>query len=286
MTNTRLKIIALITMLLDHIWIFFPLVPYLFHILGRISAPLFLYCCVVGFTNTRNKKSYILRLYVFSIIMTILNCFLFDSLDDFYFNFIRSLFVLAICCLTIEVFKKQNHQLKKILLVFWFIQAIIVFLLLTNLLIFTSDKLFLIFLTMLGSPIVLEGGIFFVILGILMFLFQNSKIKLSIAFICATLAYILAYNFSFLLKISHWLDFNISRIAGNLFIIFCELFESAHPAFVSDSFIENPQWLMILALPFIVLYNHERGKGIKKFFYIFYPLHLIVLVILSKFFKL
>lgn len=282
MTNTKLKTIALITMLLDHIWIFFPEVPYLFHILGRISAPIFLYCCVLGFTNTHSKKSYIFRLYFFSVIMTILNCFLFDSLNDFYFNFIRTLFILAICCLTIEAFKMKNHQLKKILLIFWTIQLIIVLLMFTNLLVFSSDKLFLLFLTILGSPILLEGGIFFVVLGILMFLFQNSKAKLSIAFLCATMSYIIAYNLSFLLKIFYWLDWNVSRMASDIFIIFCELFEGAHPAFVSDGFIENPQWLMILALPFIAIYNNEKGKGIKKFFYIFYPLHIVTLAIISK----
>ena len=38
------------------------------------------------------------------------------------------------------------------------------------------------------------------------------------------------------------------------------------------------QWMMIAALPFIILYNGERGRyGLKYLFYAFYPLHIWIL---------
>ena len=46
-------------------------------------------------------------------------------------------------------------------------------------------------------------------------------------------------------------------------------------------FAENPQWMMVFALPFILMYNGERGPKIKYFFYIFYPVHIWVLYIIG-----
>ena len=63
-----LKIIAIITMLIDHIgYVFFPDRIEL-RIIGRISFPLFAYCIAVGFLYTSNIKKYILRLAAFSIL--------------------------------------------------------------------------------------------------------------------------------------------------------------------------------------------------------------------------
>ncbi|OQY85353.1 MAG: hypothetical protein B6D40_03740, partial [Anaerolineae bacterium UTCFX3] len=42
------------------------------------------------------------------------------------------------------------------------------------------------------------------------------------------------------------------------------------------------QWMMIAALPFIMLYNGERGRySLKYLFYTFYPLHIWILYIVK-----
>jgi hypothetical protein len=41
------------------------------------------------------------------------------------------------------------------------------------------------------------------------------------------------------------------------------------------------QWLMLLAIPFFLLYNGERGKGNKTFFYLFYPIHIWIFFIIG-----
>ena len=59
LTETGLKWIALVTMVLDHIHYFFGFtgaVPEWFSMAGRVSAPLFLFCLVEGFTHTHSRK--------------------------------------------------------------------------------------------------------------------------------------------------------------------------------------------------------------------------------------
>ena len=43
------------------------------------------------------------------------------------------------------------------------------------------------------------------------------------------------------------------------------------------------QFIMVLALPFMLLYNRQKGRGWKWFFYIFYPLHVFILFYLANF---
>lgn len=63
-----LKLIAFLTMFIDHVgYIFFPKAA-IFRIIGRIAFPLFAYCLVVGFDYTRSVKKYALRLLAFSLI--------------------------------------------------------------------------------------------------------------------------------------------------------------------------------------------------------------------------
>ncbi len=54
LSGTDLKTIALVLMVLDHIHYFFGFtgaVPEWFSMLGRLSAPLFMFCMVEGFTQ-------------------------------------------------------------------------------------------------------------------------------------------------------------------------------------------------------------------------------------------
>ena len=47
-------------------------------------------------------------------------------------------------------------------------------------------------------------------------------------------------------------------------------------------FAQNPQWFMIAALPFMLLYNGQRGRSMKYFFYLYYPLHVYALTFLAR----
>ena len=77
LSETGLKWIALVTMVLDHIHYFFSFtgcVPEWFSMVGRLGAPLFLFCLVEGFTHTHSRKRYFARVYVLSTAMSTLCC--------------------------------------------------------------------------------------------------------------------------------------------------------------------------------------------------------------------
>ncbi len=64
-----------------------------------------------------------------------------------------------------------------------------------------------------------------------------------------------------------------------IYIIFCMIQfagEIALYGVVSQAF-------MIIALPFMLKYNNEKGPGLKYFFYIFYPAHTFILFYLANF---
>ena len=70
-TTFALKMIAVITMLIDHVGaVFFP--QYLiFRVVGRISYPIFAYTLVEGYFHTRDVKKYLIRLGVGAILSEI-----------------------------------------------------------------------------------------------------------------------------------------------------------------------------------------------------------------------
>ncbi len=68
MNAFHIKIIALITMLIDHIGLFFFPESYVLRAIGRLSFPLFAWLIANGAFHTKNINKYFLRLLVLAII--------------------------------------------------------------------------------------------------------------------------------------------------------------------------------------------------------------------------
>ena len=95
--GTQLKTIALALMVLDHIHYFFEFtgcIPTVFSMLGRLSAPLFLFCTVEGFAHTHDRRRYFIRIWAIGTAMAALEFFMifakaFRRGDGFYLSLIH-----------------------------------------------------------------------------------------------------------------------------------------------------------------------------------------------------
>ncbi|WP_096186382.1 TraX family protein [Evansella halocellulosilytica] len=248
MTSTLLKIIALIAMFIDHYGLFISGTPEWMGWVGRIAAPVFIYCVVIGFKNTSNRTKYLVRLGVAAVGMGFINLFInlrvhYTDLSGPYLelNFFSTLFLITLLIMLLE-----NKKIKFLLLFFaWQFISLFLFssLPLSNPLnIFTGQ--------ISGNVLAVEGGPLMILLG-LFFYFANDnrwKVATGYSFYCLALFYL----------VRRW-GWRPDGILPLLFGFF------------------DYQWMMIFALPLFLLYNGKKGIGLKYLFYIFYPLHIIIL---------
>ena len=82
-TNTNfIKLIAIITMTIDHIgYVFFPNIIIL-RIIGRIAFPLYVYSMMIGYFKTKSLSKYIVRLLLIGIISQIPYSLLFNRIEE------------------------------------------------------------------------------------------------------------------------------------------------------------------------------------------------------------
>lgn len=108
--SNYIKIIAMITMLIDHIGlILFPKLV-IFRIIGRISFPLFAFQLGVGYENTKSFKKYLSRLLCFGIVIQILYI-IFNYITKYKNNLfdLNIFFTLALGLLAIYFYDKNNY---------------------------------------------------------------------------------------------------------------------------------------------------------------------------------
>lgn len=118
-TGFTLKMIALITMFVDHFTFVFinsSRYPELYELLrgiGRLAFPIFCFLIVEGYFHTRNVKKYLMRLFLFALISEIPFDLAFWASPGLYFNhqnvfFTLALGLLTLCC--IEQFKNDAYM--------------------------------------------------------------------------------------------------------------------------------------------------------------------------------
>lgn len=278
MTTFRLKILALLFMVLDHIGLFFPNTPNWFRYIGRMSAPLFIFCMVIGFSYTKNKKVYLIRMYIFGLGMGvldyILNCFADGDLINN--NIFVTLFSAAMLITIIEYIRKKHPKSLTYLLYYCIWQVIGLFI--CYYIDIHYDNLIYLFIGFMGNIFFNEGGFIFVVLGVLLYYIKDNKKHIAIYYTLFCILYSFIIMAGIIPRIMIRLDYYDYDI---LFHIFSFIFPILGFRIIGiDQY--SIQWMMIGALPFMLLYNGRKGKHLKYFFYIFYPAHIFVFFILSR----
>ena len=218
MNRNALKIIAALTMLVDHLGLSFFNNFWLLRLIGRIAFPIFAFFIAEGWKHTSNRKKYVLNLLICALISQIPYGFL----HNFWNLNIIFTFLVAIFC----IFMIENYQKHSIL--------------------------YLICLTLIGSLAVfsmffnfLDYG-FFGVLLVIVFYFFKGKLK--------------------------W-------ILSALTLILMSLMNAILGGFTPFSFV---QFFGLVSLLLLMLYNNQKGKAnLKWLFYIFYPLHLTIILLIK-----
>lgn len=105
MNRNVLKIIAVLSMLVDHIGAYFFPNILVFRIIGRLAFPIFAFFIAEGWKYTRSKKKYFLTLCLFAIISQVPYYFLKGAIYlNILFTFILSLGIIYF----IEMFKNSS----------------------------------------------------------------------------------------------------------------------------------------------------------------------------------
>jgi len=264
-TETGLKWIALVTMVLDHIHYFFNFtgwIPEWFSMAGRLGAPLFMFCLVEGFTHTHSRRRYFAKVYIISALMSALLFFMtyggvLVRPDGFYpLNGIMTTFViLMVVWQGIDWLgeKKILRGLAAVVLpLAWPIAA----------------SALSVYVPALAGPVGFACYSFLpmwgttgdsswpvLVMGLVLYLFRKNR-KIQVAAFCV---YYLLYGVVYMGWMASFLpDFTWTQ----LFTEYYEIYG-------------------ILAAPLMLWYNGKRGGGHKMLFYLFYPAHVYLLYALS-----
>ncbi len=250
MSSTAIKIVAMIAMLIDHIAYFIPGMPAWLHWIGRISAPIFLFCLVIGMEKTTNRFKYLTRLYIGGAVMGIvdfvLNLVVKNPYAPMSNNFFTSLFLVGIIIAAVEMYKEDKTAGKRLFIIFGIWQVVSIFVCYMAPYAFAEYHLEYLINGLLPNVMSTEGGFLIVVLGVLFYWYRKDTKWLAGTFAITCLMYAV--------------------------LVFIESGMSLQAMLFEDC-----QWMMALSIPFMLWYNGEKGAGLKYLFYAFYPIHLVVL---------
>jgi hypothetical protein len=255
LSGTAVKYTGIVMMVFDHIHQIFTDqgTPSWFHWIGRPVMPIFLFMCAQAFWHTWSRVKYLLRLFICFELMNIGNMVLnvFFPVQDFELtnNVFQTLLLSAFYMFLIEMIRAGIHEKRplKITGAVLLMLLPIAGLLLVYYLLRVFPKLGF-FYPFVPNFLFTEGSFSAVVMAVLFYLFRKSRsIQVLIIVIFSVLAIIIT------------LFSGKNLLSG------------------------SPQWLLIFALIPILLYNGERGKGNKYFFYIFYPAHIYLFYIVAWF---
>ncbi len=266
LSDTSLKEIALALMVLDHIHYFFSFtgaVPEWFSMLGRVSAPLFLFCTAEGFAYTHDRRTYLLRLWAMGagmgLVQFVIGVGLGRRADGFYpmNGILRDLTVACLLWQGIDWLRQRRLGRALALVggvgVLWPAVSLALVAALPP-----AGQLPLYFLSWTVLPnwaFSTDGGVWFILGGVLLYALRGRR-KIQVLAWAAWAFWIDMGSVSYLL-----------RMGGGVSL--------------GQAMLLSYQWMEVFAAPLMLLYNGQRGAGHKQLFYWFYPAHVYGLYLLS-----
>lgn len=265
LSSTGLKWIALVLMVLDHIHYFFGYtgwVPVWFSMAGRLSAPLFLFCLAEGFAHTHDRRRYFLKVYAIHLLMSGLLFLMMAGVlpvrpDGFYpmNGMMTSFSILMVAFQGMDWLaeKRWAPGLTAIILpLAWPILASALMGMVPALQLPLSVLGYTLLPMWNINP---DASIATILTGILLYALRKDRRKQVAAFVAFTLLYYLVYVYY---MASQYPDFHWTQM-----------------------FTAYYEWYGALAAVLMLCYNGKRGRGLKRFFYLFYPAHVYILYALS-----
>jgi len=283
LTAHQIKILAVIFMTIDHLGAYgfeipvFSTYNYQLRLIGRLAMPLFLFCLTDSIRYTRSRPRFLLRLYLtavgVSLFTSVTNYFFGDTIGRFILaNIIYTYLYVAIYTILIENILKavRNRQWKRGFLSIggivataiphFLFQALASIPFQENGLTFEQKMLIRDLIeSFIKSPWGVDYTLLFVLMGVLMYFAKNKYGKAVVL-----VAFVLLCYFA---ERAMW--------TGSLFWEWILLNTPLHTV------LGSLQSKMILAAPIMLLYNGQKGKESKWFFYWYYPLHRYVISIVQ-----
>lgn len=221
MSANVLKILALITMTIDHAgFMLFPEQKWM-RIIGRIAFPIFAFMIAEGCRYTHNRRKYLLQIALMGVAMQLV---MFIATKSLYQSVFIS-FTLAIMLIYVIDMAKEKKLIR-----YWVLVAVAAF---------------------------------------------------AVAFACRGLQMLLPNT-------DYDIDYNLIGILLPVVCYFAEdkrrrMLVLTFGLVALSFFYGSIQWFCLLALPFIGIYNNQKGRcQIKQLFYIYYPAHLAVLFLIDR----
>ncbi len=173
MTSFILKIIAIISMAIDHIGIAYFKYTTSMNVIGRIAFPIFAFQISEGYTHTKNLKKYFFRLFLFALISQI-PFFLFESLfmEDYSLNIFFTLFFGLLCIFIYDKICNSSHHISKKKWLDISLKYILAFTV-------------IFFIGILAQVCNFDYGFFGIAIIFLFYFFRNHKVLMAISFILA-----------------------------------------------------------------------------------------------------
>ncbi|MCK8606993.1 TraX family protein [Apilactobacillus ozensis] len=245
LTNFDLKIICIILMVGDHLYDAFVEqgAPTILTILGRIVAPVFIFLTVEGYHYTRSKFKYMLNLLLFFWITKITIILITNALPNDNLVLINSMMG-TLFLGVLSMWAWDSMFLYK-----------------------TKKSQF--FLGIIAWAFIILAPIFTVFL---MSLFSSNILLLNLILFVPTVNSVEGgFLFVLLALLMHIFKFN-RYIQCSLILALALL------CFFTGNVIQS---FMFLSAILVFMYNGKKGKGMKWFFYVFYPVHIAIIYILA-----